>query len=55
MRLKKPATLLKVMLVHVCFSSFLYHTNGTKFRKASQMVNIQNQHGLSHHLVIISQ
>ena len=32
----KPTTLLKVTLLHGCFSYFLNCTNGTKSRKASQ-------------------
>ena len=32
---KKPATLLKVTLLHGCFSRFLTCTNGTKCRNAS--------------------
>ena len=32
----KPATLLKVTLVHGCFSRFLIYTNGTKLRNALQ-------------------
>ena len=31
---KEPATLLKVTLLHGCFSRFLICTNGTKSRKA---------------------
>ena len=37
MILLKPATLLKVTLLHGCFSRFLNCTNGTKSRKASQI------------------
>ena len=33
----KPATLLKVALLHGCFSRFLYCTNGTKSCKASHI------------------
>ena len=33
----KPATLLKVTLLHGCFSCFLNCTNGTKSRKESHM------------------
>ena len=33
----KPATLLKVTLLHGCFSRFLICTNGTKLRNASHM------------------
>ena len=35
----KPATLLKVTLLHGCFSRFLNCTNGTKSRKAPQMIH----------------
>ena len=31
----KPATLLKLILLHGCFSRFLNCTNGTKLRNAS--------------------
>ena len=34
----QPATLLKVTLMHECFSRFLNCTNGTKSRKASHMI-----------------
>ena len=34
----KPATLLKVKLLHGCFSHFLNFANGTKSRKASHIV-----------------
>ena len=34
----KSATLLKVILLHGCFSCFLNRTNGTKSRNASQMI-----------------
>ena len=37
MRLKKPATLLKVTLRHGCFSRSLNCTVGTKSRKTSQI------------------
>ena len=33
----KPVTLLKVTLIHGCFSRFSNYTNGTKLRKASNM------------------
>ena len=33
----KPATLLKVTVLHGCFSSFLNWTNGTKLCKTSYM------------------
>ena len=33
----QPATLLKVALLHGCFSRFLNCTNGTKSRKASHI------------------
>ena len=33
----KPATLLKVTLLHGCFSRFLNCTNGTKSRNASHV------------------
>ena len=33
----KPATLLKVTLLHGCFSRFLNCTNGTKSRSASHI------------------
>ena len=33
----KPATLLKVTLLHGCFSRFLNRVNGTKSQKASQI------------------
>ena len=32
----KPATLLKVTLLHRCFSRFLNSTNGAKLSKTSQ-------------------
>ena len=35
----KPATLLKVILLHGCFSRFLNCTNGTKSRQASHTCN----------------
>ena len=35
--LKKPATLLKITLLHGCFSRFLNCTNGTKSYKASYL------------------
>ena len=34
----KSATLLKLTLLHECFSRFLNCTNGTKSRNASQMI-----------------
>ena len=34
----KPATLLKLALLHGCFSRFLNCTNGTKSRSASQLL-----------------
>ena len=34
----KPATLLKVTLLHACFSRFWNGTNGTKQRKASRKI-----------------
>ena len=34
---RKPVTLLKVTLLHGCFSRFLNCTYGTKLHKASQM------------------
>ena len=37
MSLLKPATLLKVILLHGCFSRFLYCANGNKMLKASHM------------------
>ena len=37
-----PAALLKVTLLHMCFSCFLNCTNGTKSRKASHMVFNRN-------------
>ena len=36
----KPATLLKLTLLHGCFSSFLNCTNGTKSRNTSQMLDL---------------
>ena len=36
---KKPATLLKVTLLHGCFSHFLNCTNGAKSRNASHIIN----------------
>ena len=36
----QPATLLKVTLLHGCFSRFLNCTNGTKSHKASHMINV---------------
>ena len=35
--LEKPATLLKVTLLHSCFSRFLNCTNDTKLRKTSHI------------------
>ena len=35
--LVKPATLLKITLLHGCFSRFLNSTNGTKLGKASHL------------------
>ena len=35
----QAATLLKVTLLHGCFSRFLNHSNGTKLRKASHLFN----------------
>ena len=35
-----PSTLLKVTLLHGCFSRFLHCTNGTKSRKASHIVRL---------------
>ena len=41
----KPATLLKVTLLHGCFSRFINRTNGTKSRKASHIVkDVKHQH-----------
>ena len=40
---QKPATLLKVTLLHGCFSRFLNCANGTKSRNASQMILSSNQ------------
>ena len=37
---KKSATLLKVTLLHGCFSRFLYCTNATKSRKTSHMKKV---------------
>ena len=37
---KKPATLLKLALLHGCFSRFLNCTNGTKSRKASHIFQL---------------
>ena len=34
----KPATLLKVTLLHVCFLRFLFCTNDTKWRKTSYIL-----------------
>ena len=34
----QPTTLLKVTLLHGCFSRFLNCTNGTKLRKTSHMI-----------------
>ena len=34
----KPATLLKLSLLHGCFSGFLNCTNGTKLRNASHII-----------------
>ena len=34
----QPATLLKIRLLHECFSSFLNCADGTKARKLSQMI-----------------
>ena len=34
----QPATLLKVTLLHGCYSRFLNCTNGTKLRKASHIL-----------------
>ena len=39
---QKPATLLKVTLLHGCFSRFPNCTNGTKSRNASQMILTSN-------------
>ena len=36
----KPATLLKLTLLHRCFSRFLSCANGTKLRNASDMIYI---------------
>ena len=36
----QPATLLKVKLLHGCFSRFLHSTNGTKSYNASHMLTI---------------
>ena len=40
-KLLKPATLLKVTLLHGCFSRFLNCTNGTKSCKALHRTNVQ--------------
>ena len=40
----KSATLLKLTLLHGCFSRFLNCTNGTKSRNASQMKNTSSFH-----------
>ena len=34
----KPASLLKVALLHGCFSRFVNYADGTKLSKASQVV-----------------
>ena len=36
----KPATLLKLTLLHGCFLRFLYCTNGTKSRNAPHLANL---------------
>ena len=36
----KPATLLKLTLLHGCFSRFLNCTNGTKSRNAPHLANL---------------
>ena len=40
---KKSATLLKVTLLHVCFSSFLNCTNGTKSRNVSDICQLEDE------------
>ena len=42
--LKKPATLLKLTLLHGCFSRFLNCTNGTKSRNASHISRYKYNH-----------
>ena len=37
----KLATLLKVALLHVCFSRFLNYRNGNKSRKASRTIKLK--------------
>ena len=37
----QPASLLKVTLLHGCFSGFLNCTNGTKLRKPSHLVSLK--------------
>ena len=39
---QKPATLLKVALLHGCFSRFLSCTNGTKSRKTSYIKGLRS-------------
>ena len=39
MQFKNPATLLKLRLLHWCFSRFLNCTNGTKSRNASHILS----------------
>ena len=41
-----PATLLKLTLLHGCFSRFLNCTNGTKSRNAPHMLIGTNEHSL---------
>ena len=51
-RLKSP-TLLKVTLLHDCFSRFSKYTNGTKSSKASHMKLITSE-GVNNHLHILN-
>ena len=39
----KTATLLKVTLLHGCFSRYLNYTNGTKSRKTSRFKHLANR------------
>ena len=45
----KPATLLKVTVLHGCFSRFLNCKNGTKSRKTSHMMMTPHMFNLCFH------
>ena len=46
----QPATLLNVTFLHECISCFLNYTNGTKSRKALQIINVCNKKAICYTL-----